>query len=182
MIRFGVELRSEVKGRTLVGHAAVFGQLAQVPGGYEEVARSAFDKVLADPATDVRALFNHEPNMLLGRQAAGTLRLGTDSEGLAFEIDLPDTTVGRDVQVLAERGDLSGASFAFIPGEEEMDTAPDRRVLRRHTSVSFLRDIGPVTAPAYTGTDVQLRSFEFDRPARGRSQLIRARARVRSTR
>src|SRR5688572_16918348 len=62
---------------------------------------------------DARALFNHDPNMLLGRAGAGTLRLSTDARGLRYEIDIPDTTVGRDVATSIARGDLAGSSFAF---------------------------------------------------------------------
>lgn len=177
MIRYSVELRSEMKGRTLRGHAAVFGPLAKVPGHYERMASTAFDAVLED---DIVALFNHDENFLLGRSSAGTLRVGTDSQGLDFEVDLPNTTVGRDVQELAERGDLGGASIGFIPGEDDWDVAPDGVRIRTHTKVKLLRDVSPVTFPAYSATDVALRNFEFERPNRGRSQLIRARARVRN--
>jgi hypothetical protein len=176
--RFHVELRAEVAGNKLHGHASVFDQIAQVPGHYEQLSRSAFDAVLKDKTTDVRALWNHDPNHLLGRQSSGTLRIGTDSEGLEFEVDLPDTSLGRDLRVLADRGDITGASFGFIPGEDEWDKAPDGMRLRTHTSVAMLRDVSPVTFPAYEGAAVSLRSMEFGRPIRARSQLIQARARV----
>lgn len=175
---FGVELRSEIKkGRTLAGHASVFNQGAELPGHIERIADTAFKRSLDDPATDVRALFNHNPDYLLGRQSSGTLRLGTDSQGLEFEVDLPNTQWGRDVQELAERGDLTGASFGFIPDEDEWATVDGRRV-RTHTSVRALVDVSPVTFPAYGGAAVAMRSMQFGRPESLRSQLIRARARV----
>ena len=180
LTRFRVELRSEIKkGRKLEGHASVFGQGAQQPGHVEMIAPTAFKRVLENPATDVRALFNHDPSLLLGRQSSGTLRLSTDSQGLPFEIDLPDTTVGRDVQVLAERGDLTGASFAFIPDEDEWETRDGVRV-RTHTSIGSLLDVSPVTYPAYAGADVVLRSIDFSKLTlvTKREQLIRARARI----
>lgn len=179
--RFAVELRSEVKGRTLYGHAAVFGAIAKLPGHYETFERSAFDAVLKSDR-DIVALFDHDTAKLLGRQSSGTLRVSTDSEGLPFEIDLPDTQVGNDVRALAERRDITGASIGFLPGDDEWDVAPDGVRLRHHTSVAMLRDISPVTIPAYADTSVSLRHYEFDRPNRGRSQLIRARARARSIR
>lgn len=175
--RFGVLLRAEVVGRKLSGHASVFDQAADVGGHMESIAPTAFKRVLDDPATDVRALWNHNPDHLLGRQASGTLRLGTDSQGLEFEVDLPDTTLGRDVQVLAERGDITGASFAFIPDEDEWSTRDGVR-MRTHTSVGRLLDVSPVTWPAYEGAEVALRSFPVGRPASVRSRLIRARHRV----
>lgn len=176
LMRMAVELRSaEVTDNTLHGHAAVFGQTAELPGHYEVLHRSAFDAVLADKATDVRALFNHDPAKLLGRQGAGTLRLDTDDVGLRFEIDLPDTSYANDLRSLVARGDLTGASFGFVPGADAWDRAPDGRQRRSHTSVSKLLDVSPVTFPAYSGASVALRSMNFDRSNRNRSRLIRAR-------
>jgi len=175
--RFGVELRAEVAGRKLRGHAAVFDQVADLGPHLEALARSAFDRVLEDQGTDVRALWNHNPDHLLGRQSSGTLRLAADSEGLEFEVDLPDTSLGRDVQVLAERGDITGASFAFIPAEDDWSQRDGRR-LRTHTSVGRLLDVSPVTWPAYEGAAVALRSYPTHRPASARSRLTRARHRA----
>jgi HK97 family phage prohead protease len=178
--RFGVELRAEVTGNKLVGHAAVFGQYAELPGHLEALHRSAFDAVRSDAGTDVRALFNHDPSKLLGRQSSGTLRWSVDSEGLPFELDLPDTSVGRDVRELAARGDLSGASFGFVPGRDEWSQIEGRQ-LRTHTSVARLVDLSVVTFPAYAGTSVMLRSLDkASAPTEsGRSQLVRARHRIR---
>jgi Escherichia/Staphylococcus phage prohead protease len=139
--------------------------------------RTAFDRALADKTTDVRALFNHDPSMLLGRESSGTLKLSVDSEGLPFEVDLPNTSVGRDVRELAERGDLTGASFGFIPGEDEWSRTKDGRQLRTHMSVARLVDVSVVTFPAYQGAGVMLRSLTAV-PESGRSQLVRARARL----
>lgn len=177
--RFGVQLRAQVVGRKLTGHAAVFDQVADLgTQGLESLARSAFDVVLKSDTTDVRALFNHDPSLLLARQGSGTLRVGVDSEGLEFEIpDLPNTQAGNDVRELVERGDLTGASFGFVPGEDSYSRIEGRQ-LRTHTSVKALVDVSPVTFPAYGGASVAMRSMQYDAPHSGRSQLIRARARV----
>lgn len=177
--RFFVECRAELEGNRLVGHAAVFGQMARLAGSYERLAPTAFDRALADDTTDVRALMNHDPNLVLGRQSAKTLRLSTDSEGLRFEVDLPDTSYARDLRELVARGDMTGASFAFIPGEDQMSTAPDGRQLRTHLSVERLIDVSPVTFPAYDGASVMLRHYDFSGPRRSaREQMIRVRARL----
>lgn len=174
--RMEVQLRAELKGNTLSGHASVFDQETYIPReGYEVIARSAFNEVLKDPDTDVRALYNHDASMLLGRQSSGTLRLGTDSEGLTFDVDLPDTTAGRDVRELLERGDLTGASFGWIPGKFDTLTRKEGGILRSHTSIKRLVDVSVVTFPAYQGASVALRSERFETDLR--SQLIRARSR-----
>lgn len=173
--RLLAEFRAELDGNRLVGHASVFGQLAPVAGGYEEIGPTAFRAALDDPDTDVRALLNHNPTMVLGRQSAGTLKLETDKVGLRFEVDLPDTSYARDLRELVARGDVTGASFGFIPGEDTMRRAPDGKQVRTHTSVARLLDVSPVTWPAYEGATVALRSISF--PVRtAREQAIRARA------
>lgn len=181
MNRLFAELRAaEVTGNTLAGHAAVFGQVAQIRGGYEAIAAGAFDEVLAR-ADDVVALRDHNPSLILGRTSAGTLRLGTDTDGLVFEVDLPDTGYARDVRELVARGDLRGASFGFLPGRDELGHAPDGRQLRTHTSVKRLLDVSVVAMPAYEGTDVTLRSYEPSALDQ-RTQLILARHRANARR
>lgn len=176
--RFAVELRAEVTPRgVLHGYAAVFDQAADLRSHLEMLASTAFKRALDDPKTDVRSLWNHNADHLLGRQSSGTLKLGTDSRGLEFEVDLPDTGMGRDVRVLAERGDITGASFAFVPDEDTWSQRSGRRV-RTHTSVGRLLDVSPVTFPAYEGAGVALRSFPTGQAESVRSRLIRARYRA----
>lgn len=176
LTRFQTVFRAEVDGNRLVGHASVFGQMAPIGGGYEQMASTAFDRALKDPQTDVRALVNHNPTMVLGRQSAGTLRLATDKEGLRFEVDLPDTSYASDLRALVARGDVTGASFGFVPDEDEYSKAPDGKQIRTHTSVAQLVDVSPVTWPAYEGASVALRHFVFS--TNQRSQLIQARHRA----
>lgn len=176
--RYAIQLRAELDGNTLRGHGAVFGQATELfPGYLEQIAAGAFDEVLDRDDTDVRALMNHDPAQLLGRQSAGTLRLDVDREGLAFEVDLPDTTYARDLRELVARGDLTGASFGFIPGKTRSATTEAGSHVTEHLSVARLLDVSAVTWPAYEGASVALRRYDFDRPS-GRSQMIRARARV----
>lgn len=156
-----VEVRSEVSGNKVVGHAAVFGQLADLGGnGWEALGRTAFDQALK-AKQDVRALVNHDPNQLLARSGNGSLRLAVDNEGLAFEMDLPDTTLGRDVREMVANGLLNQMSFGFVPGKFDRSEAPDGRQVRTHTSVAELRDVSLVAYPAYDGTSAELRHVEF---------------------
>lgn len=181
MRRFAVTLRAEMDGNGLVGIAGVFDQVADTDDGLEMFDPASFDRLLSDPDNDTVSLFNHNPDYLLGRQSAGTLTVRAGAEGLHFHIpELPDTQWGHDVGVLVKRGDLQGGSVGFLPGESELRTVEGMRV-RAHTDVARLRDLGPVTFPAYTGTNgsMQMRSLsEFCRPTTARQQLIRARARV----
>lgn len=182
LMRYSVLCRSTIDGDTLHGHAAVFGQRAKVPGGYEQLATTAFDAVLKRSDSDVTALINHDPAMLLGRESAGTLRVRSDADGLAFDVDLPDTSYANDLRKLVARGDMTGASFGFIPDLDKSTWTRAEDGSQVHTihALTFLRDVSPVTFPAYSGAGVALRSYDVDRPS-GRSQLVRARARVHLT-
>lgn len=179
LTRLDVQCRSEIRGKQgamkIGGYASVFDTTTDLGWmGKERIARSAFDKVLSDPNLDVVALWNHDMNQLLGRMSSKTLRISTDSTGLEYEIDLPDTQLGRDLRVLVERGDVSGASFAFVPGKFEYDKGND---IVTHTSVKRLVDVSPVTTPAYPTASTEARSAVSAAESQ-RSQLIRVRARV----
>jgi HK97 family phage prohead protease len=159
----GLELRASRSGRgpgTIVGYAAVFEKFSADLGGfYETIRRGAFAGVLSN---DVRALKNHDPAYLLGRLKSGTLRLNEDELGLRFEVDLPDTQTGRDTATEVERGDLDGASFAFITELDDWDWSGDKPI-RTLIKIRELFDVGPVTYPAYTDTSAAMRSLTAGR-------------------
>ena len=151
-----VELE-EGEGFTAVGYAAVFNSTSQNLGGFvERIAPNAFKKTIQEQ--DVRALFNHEADALLGRTANGTLRLSEDDHGLRYEVDLPNTTLGRDVAELLQRGDLSGRSFGFRTISDSWTQTEDGYPLRTLNELA-IRDVGPVTFPAYEASEASLRSL-----------------------
>lgn len=180
MDSFDVQLRAEITGNTMTGHAAVFNSPAHLRSHDEVIAPGAFDAVLNDPATDVRALVGHQQHMILGRQSAGTLRLEVDDDGLAFEVDLPDTSYAHDLREMLKRGDITGASFGFIPGKSSWATSSTGRRVRTHTDIKRLIEVSAVALPAYQKASVALRSDgAASEAAIRRTQIIRARARVR---
>lgn len=140
----------------LVGHAAVFEQLSGDLGGFrEKIAAGAFRDTIANE--DVRALFNHNPDFVLGRQGAGTLTLEEDDRGLRFEIDPPNTTFARDLIESVGRGDIRENSFGFITQRDSV-SHQNATPVRTLEQVRLL-DVSPVTYPAYPQTDVALRSI-----------------------
>jgi len=154
----GVELRAAVEvraaGRRLEGYASVFDSETRIAEFTEIVRPGAFAASLKS-GRDILGLADHDYGRLLGRTGSGTLRLAEDRRGLAFDLDLPDTGLGRDTLALAERGDLGGASFAFRPVEETWSTARDRRELR---SVELVEISVVSSFPAYAETSVAARS------------------------
>lgn len=162
----GIENRAD-GGKKLVGYASVFYSASDPQGTeyrlwegmLERIAPTAFNRALNENH-DVRALFNHDMNFLLGRTTAGTLRLSTDTKGLRYEIDLPDTQAGRDVATSIARGDVTGSSFTFQATGRKIEESGDKTI-RTITDVHLI-DVGPVTFPAYTGTTAGMRSQDHE--------------------
>jgi HK97 family phage prohead protease len=145
----------------IIGHAAVFNSrsdfLYDWAGGFvEQVAAGFFDDALS--TSDPRALFNHDPNLLLGRSSSGTLRVSVDDVGLAYEIDPPDTTAGRDLAVSLQRGDVKESSFSFSVAEEKWGETEDGIPLRTLVRAGAVYDVSPVTFPAYPAAVSGLRA------------------------
>lgn len=165
------EVRATDKGRTIGGYAAVFNSEADIGGYFREViAPGAFADALSQ---DVRALVDHDSGRVIGRTKAGTLRLKQDDTGLAVEIDLPDTTDGRDLGTLIERGDVSGMSFGFIVTKQRWDETQDPPL--RTVEAVDLREVSVVAFPAYDDTSIALRSLDKVREDAKREQAERNR-------
>ena len=162
------EARAVGDGFVIQGHAAVFNRLSRDLGGFvEQVAPGAFKRSLNSGA-DVRALFNHDPNMILGRSKSGTLRLGEDSVGLAYEITLGGQTYARDLYESIERGDVDQSSFGFFNVRDEWARTdagyPLRTLVENEISDG---DVSPVTYPAYPDADSGIRAVRSRAEALG---------------
>jgi len=155
----GAEVRADGAARKLDGYAAVFNREAIIWGLWrEEVAPGAYSKTIQEG--DIRALWNHDTNIVLGRNKAGTLRLAEDSKGLRTEIDPPDNEWGRPVVDAVQRGDVTGMSIAFRVIKEEWIYPPkdSRELPKRTIREAKLYDVSPVTFPAFEQTSISARS------------------------
>ena len=162
----GLDDDNDDEDRSISGYAARYNSLSGDLGGFREcIAPGAFRDIVKSGA-DVVALFNHDPNMVLGRVSAGTLKLTDDANGLHFACSLPDNQTGRDLHTSVKRGDVAGCSFSFVLGDDDQDwnqvTDPDDRsqTYVRRTIKAFRKivDVGPVVFPAYDSTSVSARS------------------------
>lgn len=158
-----MEARAEGQGGLLRGLAAVFydeknpgTEYKLWEGAVERIRPGAFDKALAE-GRDVPALFNHNPELILGRTGAKTVTLRKTPQGLEYEIDLAPTERSRDLLEHVKRGDITGSSFGFIPRAVTWDRAAKVEV--RWIDDVELIDVGPVTFPAYEGTSVGARAL-----------------------
>lgn len=169
------ELRAGDSGKVATGYAALFGATADIGDMFEEViAPGAFSETIND---DVRALINHERSRIIGRTKSGTLRLREDSKGLYVEIDLPDTTDGRDLAVQLERGDVTGMSFGFSVTHDEWDETGEKPVRTIHKV--RLYEVSATAFPAYADTEIGLRSLEEARAEKKRDNFNAAARRLR---
>lgn len=147
-------------GTCIEGHAAVFDSWSETLGGIfpfkEKVRKGAFAESIGKD--DIRALFNHDPNYVLGRNKAGTLELVEDDVGLRVRINPPDTSWARDITTSIKRGDISQMSIGFVVEEDEWSSTDgiDTRELKKVQ----LFDVSPVTFPAYAATDVGVRAMQ----------------------
>ena len=158
-----IELRSDGEDgekKSLRGYAAKFDSLSVPLFGFrEKIKRGAFKESLKD--NNVRALWNHNTDIVLGSTKNGTLRLEEDDKGLRFDLDLPETQAGRDAAITVSRGDVEGMSFAFGVQKEEWDESDPKDVIRTLIKLD-LHEVSPTAFPAYTKTSVVARSVKDD--------------------
>jgi len=170
-----LELRSRGKEegttgeRVIVGMPIVYGRYSEILGGgwgrfRETIKPGAATKALSRPDADIRALFNHDSNFVLGRSVGShTLTLTETDEGVEMEVVPPDTQMVRDFVIAPiERGDVDGMSFSFDvpPDGDSWEEDEEGRMVRTITEISKLYDVGPVTFPAYTDTTAAMRSLD----------------------
>ena len=156
-----IELReadADTGERRVEGYASVFNRETNIGPFNEVVSPSAFEGRLNDP---VVALFNHNQLQPLAKVGAG-LELSVDDYGLRYSFPIPDTTAGRDLVELMERGIVRDASFAFMLGPdgdtwEKRDGENDLRTINR---VARLVDVSVVTIGAYSDASSVLRSYD----------------------
>jgi HK97 family phage prohead protease len=147
--------------RTLEGYASVFNTPTDLGSFSEVIEAGAFTRAL-DEGQDVRALVEHDPARIIGRTKNNTLELREDQKGLFTRIDLPDTSVGRDLAALVERGDIDAMSFGFTVRSDRWERSEGKNV--RIIEDVDLFDISAVSFPAYPDTEIALRSMPEDKP------------------
>lgn len=168
-----VEVKRHEDGTaTITGYGAVFFREGEpgtefelARGIVERIGRTAFDRAIAEKH-DARSMFNHDPNHLLGRVSAGTLRLSVDKIGLRYETDVPKSQMG--IVESIERGDVDGSSFWFRITKETK--TEDDGVTRYTIDDVDLREVGPVVFPAYEATTASLRAKRIEQVTRERDE------------
>jgi hypothetical protein len=157
------------------GIAIPYGKLSDDLGGFRERFRSgSISKSL--PESDVRALVNHNRDLILGRNLSNTLRLLDDTDALRYEIHPPSTAIAEHYVQAVERGDMSGASFRFYAITDAWGLEGGETI--RDVIEAEIDDISICTYPAYPDTTAATRSLEHFRrgqPRRSTSVAMRDR-------
>jgi len=142
----------------IFGHAAIFNKLSLSLGNFKErIKPGAFTKTIQE--SDIRALFNHDNNYVIGRTKNNTLKLMEDNKGLLIEATPPDTQWAKDLLVSLRRKDIDQMSFQFrVPKDRDSWETVNGELIRTLHEVELF-DVSPVTFPAYPQTDVSVRSI-----------------------
>lgn len=142
--------------RKVSGYAAIFNSEARLAEILvEKIAPGAFKSSMQN---DVRALWGHDTNKIIGRTTNGTLKLEEDERGLRFDLILPDTVDGKDAFTLIKRGDVTGVSFGFRVKKDQWEKGEEGKPHVRTLLDVDLLEISPCAFPAYEDTSVSARS------------------------
>ena len=161
-LRVVEELPTSNTEPVIEGYASVFDSWSEELGGEfpfrERVVKGAFEESIQ--RDDIRALFNHDPNYVLGRNTSNTLSLEEDEKGLRVRITPPQTQWAKDLLVSIKRGDITQMSFGFTVILDRW-SYEDNIDIRELLKVK-LYDVSPVTFPAYSQTECGIRTI-FER-------------------
>lgn len=153
------------------GYASVFNSQTLIEGYYyEEILPGAFTNTLND-SFDIRCLFNHNWDKVLGRRSARTLLLEEDEHGLRFEVELPGTSYAKDLAISMQRGDIGECSFLFDVVSQEENFDGEKPLIR--IKECKLYEVSIVTLPAYDEAKASMRSKSLIVKNNKRQKLIK---------
>lgn len=154
-------------GRIIEGYASVFNQRSKLifewgEVFYEVIEPGFFDDILRSESLNCIATVNHRRDLMLGRTKSGSLRLTADDKGLKYEIDVPETQLGKDTLYQVERGDFFESSFIFTvqAANVRWDKTPEGIPIRYLSKADDLFDISIVTDGAYANTNIAAREWK----------------------
>ena len=159
-----VNYREDGEGmpKEIGGIAAVINSVTDL-GYFEEVIMAgAFDNALSKDY-DIRCLFNHEADLILGRTKADTCKVFVNGDGNLEYTWIPDYENPTHMSVVRSimRGDITQSSFAFTIKEQSWSESEKYGTMgkRKITIIEDLYDVSPVTYPAYEDTEADARSI-----------------------
>ena len=154
-----VKTREEGGKRYLEGYFAVFGETYQVFDGWiETIERGAFARYLAS-GEDVKVLWNHDSNLVLGSTGNGTASLREDEKGLYGSVEINENDQDAvNAYARIARGDVDGCSFGFDVARQEEWWDDDGVYHTKLTEIDPLYEVSACTFPAYKATSISARN------------------------
>lgn len=154
-----VKTREEGGKRYLEGYFAVFGETYQVFDGWTEtIERGAFARYLAS-GEDVKVLWNHDANIVLGSTGNGTASLREDEKGLYGSVEINENDQDAvNAYARIARGDVNGCSFGFDVARQEEWWDDDGVYHTKLTEIDPLYEVSACTFPAYKATSISARN------------------------
>lgn len=159
--QFKTREESETGDLILSGYFIKFDEVTELwPGYFEVIKREGVEKAIQN--ADIRALFNHDDSLVLGRTGNGTVILGVDEIGLFGDIIInkeDPQAIGAYARV--QRGDVVGCSFGFIPIKIDTEERADGSYLDTILELEIF-EVSPCTFPAYPQTEIAARQKDFE--------------------
>lgn len=159
------EQNVEDNSRKISGRAIVFDSPSRYMGYIEYINRNAISQALID-TSDIIFNYNHDDNQMLARSTngKGTLSISLREDGVYFEFEAPETTLGDEVLWHVRHGNLTDCSFAFtIPDNGTRSFKDDEgNYCREITEIDGLYDMTICAIGAYADTLVEARAHDLE--------------------
>ncbi|HEM3616820.1 TPA: HK97 family phage prohead protease [Streptococcus suis] len=140
------------------------------PDYFEVIKREGVEKAIKD--ADIRALFNHDHSLVLGRTGNDTVRLGVDDVGLFGDIIInKDDPQAVGAYARVQRGDVIGCSFGFFPIKINTEERDDGSYLDTILDLEIF-EVSPCTFPAYPQTEIAARQKDFESQLRANRETL----------
>lgn len=169
--RFKTREETETGDLILSGYFIKFDEVTELwPGYFEVIKREGVEKAIQN--ADIRALFNHDDSLVLGRTGNGTVTLGVDEIGLFGDIIInkeDPQAIGAYARV--QRGDVIGCSFGFIPIKIDTEERADGSYLDTILELEIF-EVSPCTFPAYPQTEIAARQKDFESQQRANREAL----------
>lgn len=165
VVKMSVELRAGEGSRTIEGYACKFNTMSRDLGWFTEIIDPKAFSNMDLNAQDVKALFNHNSNLILARSNEGvdTLKLEVDATGLKYSFEAPTTSAGNDLLENIRLKNIQHSSFAFTVKIDQWEVKEGELDVRTIIEFDELFDVSPVVDPAYLDTEVDVAQRSFDK-------------------
>lgn len=169
--RFQTREEQESGDLILSGYFIKFDEETELwPGYFEVIKREGVEKAIQ--GADIRALFNHDHSLVLGRTGNETVTLSVDDVGLFGDIVInrnDPQAIGAYARV--QRGDVIGCSFGFMPIKINTEERDDGSYLDTILELEIF-EVSPCTFPAYPQTEIAARQKDFESQQRANREAL----------